>query len=191
MRRPLCLCRRLRMSHRSIHASLRAHFFVVDDVVRRLTAHLPHNTQLQSQQVTCSTDVCNACDVCVSSLQLKSLRWSSFYRLSLSLVPVANVDCCLRLGQHAPRHPCSVIRLKCQSPAHTGRFRFPGSSIFKLRNQMLYTSRKRGPNSFVGSLLRRLALERARALLPVFNLGHWRFFSADYTRCSPFATPEN
>ena len=48
-----------------------------------------------------------------------------------------------------------------------------------------------GPISFVGSLLRCLALERARALLPVFNLGHWRSFSADYTRCSSFATPEN
>ena len=35
------------------------------------------------------------------------------------------------------------------------------------------------------------ALERARAFLPVFNLGHWRSFSADYTRYSLFATPEN
>ena len=48
-----------------------------------------------------------------------------------------------------------------------------------------------GPISFVGSLLFCLALERARALLPVFNLGHWHSFSADYTRCSPFTTPEN
>ena len=118
------------------------------------------------------------------SLHYPTTFGSFLYRLSSTLVPVANVDCCLLFGQHAPRHcqcdPSEIVQVLPTQDVRVSLGPRPSSS----ETSCCIPPGNVGPNSVLAFTLRRLALDCARAFLPVRNLGRKRFCSVGYTRSS-------
>ena len=131
------MCRRRRVSYRSVHASLRTHFLVVDHIHRWLATHSAHSTVHQRTKFpsafTCRTLMYYACFASHHTLQLALVRtWDgrTFLCQLFRRLPHVSQRRLLVFFPHSTAlrlRSTSNLGLASHSTAHSVRCRLPGN----------------------------------------------------------------